>query len=149
MDQAELYLFIARQRLAVLSSVTRQSWPQSALIGIAVTGELEIIFDTLKTSRKYLNLLAEPACSLVIGWTDEQTLQFEGIAQELKSDDLENYQRVYFETWPECRAHQSWPEITYFVVKPRWIRYSDFDQKPPLLCEFQFPPLPKAPFSAR
>jgi len=24
----------------------------------------------------------------------------------------------------------------YFIVRPRWIRYSDFDQNPPLIREF-------------
>jgi hypothetical protein len=32
----------------------------------------------------------------------------------------------------------SWPGIVYFVVRPAWIRYSDFDQSPPLIRE---PPL--------
>jgi len=27
----------------------------------------------------------------------------------------------------------------YFVVRPKWIRYSDFDQNPPLIQEFTFP----------
>jgi len=29
-----------------------------------------------------------------------------------------------------------WPGIVYFVVRPVWIRYSDFDQNPPLIREF-------------
>jgi hypothetical protein len=32
--------------------------------------------------------------------------------------------------------HLSWPGIVYFVVRPQWIRYSDFDQEPPLIREF-------------
>jgi hypothetical protein len=32
----------------------------------------------------------------------------------------------------------SWPGIVYFVVRPAWIRYSDFDQDPPLIREFSF-----------
>jgi hypothetical protein len=30
----------------------------------------------------------------------------------------------------------SWPGLTYFRVRPRWIRYSDFGQAPPLIAEF-------------
>jgi hypothetical protein len=33
----------------------------------------------------------------------------------------------------------SWPGITWFVVRPRWIRFSDFDQNPPLIEEKSFP----------
>ena len=29
----------------------------------------------------------------------------------------------------------NWPGIAYFVVRPRWIRYSDYDQKPPIIEE--------------
>lgn len=35
-------------------------------------------------------------------------------------------------------SHLMWPRITYFVVAPRWMRYSDFDQNPPLVEEFKF-----------
>jgi hypothetical protein len=52
---------------------------------------------------------------------------------------LERCQEVYFQAWPECRTHLAWPGIVYFVVRPRWIRYSDFDQNPPLIQEFTFP----------
>ena len=35
-------------------------------------------------------------------------------------------------------ARMAWPGIAYFVVQPRWIRYSDFDQRPPLIVEMTF-----------
>jgi hypothetical protein len=31
-----------------------------------------------------------------------------------------------------------WPDIAYFVVRPRWIRYSDYDQRPPRIEETTF-----------
>jgi len=27
------------------------------------------------------------------------------------------------------------PDIAYFVVRPRWIRYSDYDKRPPIIEE--------------
>lgn len=136
MTQADLYRFLLQCKLAVLGTIGGDNAPQSALVGIAVTDNLEIIFDTVKSSRKYPNLIARPACSLVIGWTGEQTVQYEGRADELSGDELDRCQRIYFKAWPECRTHLSWPGIVYFVVRPRWIRYSDFDQNPPLIGEF-------------
>lgn len=49
-------------------------------MGIAITPELEIIFDTVKSSRKYPNLVARPSCAFVAGgWgATEQTVQYEG-----------------------------------------------------------------------
>jgi hypothetical protein len=136
MDRATIHAFIGRQRYGVVSSTATNGTPQSALVGIASTSRLEIIFDTVKSSRKYPNLIQRPACSLVIGWSGEQTLQLEGIAEEPQGDALKQFQDVYFAEWPECREHMGWPGIAYFVVRPHWMRYSDYDQKPPLIQEF-------------
>lgn len=134
---ANVYRFLLQCKLGVLATVDAVNKPQSALVGIAVTEKLEIIFDTLTSSRKYSNLIACPSCSLVIGWTEEQTVQYEGQAAVLVGYELERYQRVYFEAWPECRSHLTWPEIVYFVVRPQWIRYSDFGQQPAVIQEFR------------
>jgi Pyridoxamine 5'-phosphate oxidase len=141
MTEADLYVFMAKYRLGVLGTICDTGTPQSALVGIAVTQQLEIIFDTVRSSRKYPNLTAQPSCSFVIGgWgSGEQTVQYEGRAEELKPPELERYQEKYFKTWPDGPARMSWPGIVYFVVRPVWIRYSDFDQNPPLICEFTFP----------
>ncbi len=53
----------------------------------------------------------------------------------LNGPDLKRYQEIYFAAWPECEPHMNWPGIAYFVVRPRWIRYSDYDQKPPIIEE--------------
>jgi pyridoxine/pyridoxamine 5'-phosphate oxidase len=135
MDLGMLYSFMARQRYGVVSSVSSEGIPQSALMGIAVTPELEIVFDTVKTSRKYPNLVERAKCSVVVGWEGEQTVQFEGVAVELRGEELQRYQEIYFAVWPEGRERLRWPAIAYFVVRPRWIRYSDYERKPPLVAE--------------
>ena len=135
MDRAAIYAFMKKHRYGVVSSISRDGSPQSALVGIATSRGLEIIFDTVKSSRKYPNLIERPHCSFVIGWSGEQTLQYEGIAEEPKGAALQRYQEVYFSVWPDGLARLSWPGIAYFVVHPRWIRYSDFDQSPPLIRE--------------
>lgn len=139
MTEADLYSFLAKQKLGVLGTIGPSGVPQSALMGVAATDRLEIVFDTVKSSRKYPNLIARPACSFVIGgWTTgEQTVQFEGEAEELKSPDLERYQEIYFKVYPDGPARMSWPGIVYFVARPTWIRYSDYDQNPPLIQEFK------------
>ena len=138
MTKADIYQFISKQKLGVLGTLSSGGIPQSALVGIAVTPELEIIFDTVKGSRKVLNLMSNSGCSFVVGWTGEITVQYEGQAHQPEGAALAHYQEVYFARWPECRSHLSWPGITYFVVRPRWIRYSDFDQNPPFIEEFIF-----------
>jgi len=144
MTQAEVYDFLSKQKLGVLGTLGEKG-PQAALMGIAVTPQLEIIFDTVKSSRKYPNLSARPACSFVIGgWGPmeqpgvEQTVQYEGYAEELKSPELERYQDIYFKTWTDGPARMSWPGIVYFVVRPAWVRYTEYGDGPPKIAEFNF-----------
>jgi general stress protein 26 len=136
--KADIYQFMSKQKLGVLGTLSSRGSPQSALVGIAVTPELEILFDTVKSSRKFQNLMSNPGCSFVVGWTGELTVQHEGEAHQPEGAALAHYQEAYFARWPECRSHLSWPGITYFVVRPKWIRYSDFDQNPPFIEEFTF-----------
>ncbi len=139
MDKAALHQFCAASRYATLASVSASGDPQSALVGIAVTPDLEIVFDTLKSSRKYQNLTKHPACSLVMGWTGQQTVQYEGIATQPLGGELKQYLEIYFAVWPDGPERLNWPGITHFVVRPRWVRYSDYDQSPPLIEETAFP----------
>ncbi len=136
MTQSDLYQFMSRHKLGVLGSIGNAGTPQSALVGVAVTPNLELVFDTVKHTRKYPNLKARPACSFVIGWDAEQTVQYEGQAEELQPPDLARYQEIYFKAWPDGPSRLSWPGIVYFLVRPTWIRYSDFAQDPPLIREF-------------
>ena len=78
MTRDELYAFMNAHRWAVEATVAPSGAPQAAVIGFAATHDLELIFDTLKTSRKYQNMLKSPKMALVIGWDDAQTLQVEG-----------------------------------------------------------------------
>ena len=136
MEPSELYRFLRQHRYGVISSIAADGRPQSALVGIATTPDLRIVFDTLRTTRKYANLIRSPRCSFVVGWSGEQTLQFEGIAEEPAGDDLLRYQAAYFEVWPDGPARLNWPNLTHLVVHPTWLRYSDYDQSPPFIQEF-------------
>jgi hypothetical protein len=138
MTKTELFEFMAKRKLGVLGTLSPDGEPQSALVGIAVTPALEIVFDTVRSTRKYRNLTSIPACSFAIGWEGEATVQYEGEAREPEGDELERYRAVYFETWTDGPSRLSWPGITHFVVRPKWIRYSDFDRNPPLIEEFTF-----------
>ena len=70
MTVADTYHFALQHRLGVLGTISPDNTSQSALVGIAMTPTLEIVFDTVKSSRKYPNLIVKPACSFVIGYSD-------------------------------------------------------------------------------
>jgi hypothetical protein len=137
--KTELYDFMTSQSLGVVSYLSSSSTPQSALVAFAVNADLEIVFDTVKSSRKYPSLTARPACAFVIGWQGETTVQYEGIAQELTGADLNKYQKVYFDRFADAPERQSWPGIVYFVVRPKWVRFCDYDQRPPRIEELRWP----------
>jgi general stress protein 26 len=123
-----VYHFIKRHALGVISTLSDQNKPQAALIGIASSENLEIVFDTVKTSRKYKNLLSNPKVALVIGWENESTVQYEGIATELTGDDAARYKEIYFGVYPDGRERaETWPDIVHFKITPAWIRYSNFN----------------------
>lgn len=67
MDQAAIYNFMAGFCYGIVSSVAADGSPQSALVGIAVTPQFEIVFDTVKSTRKYANPIARPRCSFAVG----------------------------------------------------------------------------------
>jgi hypothetical protein len=64
----------------------------------------------------------------------------DGIARQPAGVELERYREAYFATWPDGRARLAWKGLVHLVVRPRWIRVSDYDQAPPLIEEFRFPP---------
>ncbi len=130
--------FITRHRYGVVSTIGPGAVPQSALVGIAVSDDLEIFFDTVDTTRKIANIRSNPNVSLVIGWEDEQTLQIEGLADEPKLDELASLKATYFAAWPDGPERQSWRGITYCRVRPIWLRSSSFIE-PQLIEEMRLP----------
>jgi hypothetical protein len=130
-----------RHTLAVQTSVSSLEAPQAAVVGFIVTDDFEIVFDCLSTTRKVTNLRSNPRCALVIGGTvdgDERTVQYEGIADEPTGGELAHLKDLYFIRFPDGRARQHWPNLIYVRVRPRWLRYSDFNQSPPEITEFTF-----------
>jgi pyridoxine/pyridoxamine 5'-phosphate oxidase len=127
MTRLELLSFLRKHRLGVLSTVSPVSEPKAAVVGIAITDQLEIIFDTLDSTRKCVNLRRNPKIAFVIGWDNEITVQYEGVADEPKGAVLDRVKEAYFVAYPDGRERQNWTGITYFRVRPKWVRYSDFN----------------------
>ena len=126
MNVEEVFKFMEGETLGVLSTVGEDGSPESALMGVVATPELELIFDTVKSSRKYPNLKNNSRVAWVIGCSTEVTVQYEGIAEELEGEALGKYKKIYFAKFTDGPQRENWPGITYFVVKPKWVRYCDY-----------------------
>ncbi len=139
--RAELLRFMRSHSLAVQASRSPSGAPQAAVVGFVVSSRFEIFFDTVESSRKAANLRREPKIAFVIGGLtdgDERTVQYEGVADEPSGADLQRLQRLYFRAFPDGRERSNWPGILYIRARPRWIRYSDYNQDAPTISEFDF-----------
>jgi pyridoxine/pyridoxamine 5'-phosphate oxidase len=137
MSKAELYEIVRYYTLGVVATRDEHGGPEAALVGIAVSETLELVFDTDKTSRKFHNLLHCPMVAAVIGWDNETSIQYEGEARLLsgKEDDL--FREIYFQAYPDGRQRAADPRIVHFKIEPRWIRYSNYNA-PVLIEEFRW-----------
>jgi general stress protein 26 len=127
MNLKEIYDFMNAERLGVLTTAANSGQPQAALMGFAVTPELELIFDTVRSSRKYPNLKQNPRVAWVVGCTTEVTVQYEGEAEELEGAALTKYKPIYFQKFTDGPARENWAGMTYIVVRPKWVRYCDYN----------------------
>jgi pyridoxine/pyridoxamine 5'-phosphate oxidase len=130
MKLEEVFDIIRRKRLAVVSTVHESGAPEAALVGFALTERDEVVFDTLGSSRKAVNIVRRPAAALVIGWENDISVQIEGVARRPQGDDLAYAKAAYFREWPDGRGRENWPDIAYIVVKPRWMRYANYAGAP-------------------
>lgn len=133
-DRAALVALLRRFRLGVVSTVSPTGQPQAATVGIAVGDELELVFDTLATTRKHANLVREPRVAVVMG-EGELTIQLEGRADVPAGAELARVQAIYFAAWPDGRERAAWPNISWVRIRPSWVRVSDFAASPPSIRE--------------
>jgi bifunctional enzyme CysN/CysC len=125
-ERTDILAFLRGHRLCVQASVSPSGVAQAAVVGFAVSDDLEIVFDTIGTSRKMKNLRRDPRVAIVVGWDDEVTAQIEGLADEPDGAELARLKAVYFQVYPDGVGRQAWKDITYVRVRPTWVRYSDF-----------------------
>lgn len=130
--------FIRKQKIAVISTVDSSGKPESAVLEFGETENLEIIFDTFGTYRKYKNIQQNKNVSFVIGWDENITVQYEGEAYELSGEEMEVYKQTYFTKNPKAKKWETREDIKYFKVIPTWMRYSDLNVNPWKVVEHIF-----------
>lgn len=130
--------------LATLATIAANGAPAAALVGVATSEQLELVFDTLDTTRKFRNVLRESRVAVVFGKAgaytpgkhDERTLQYEGNADVPSREELKRVQEeIYFKQFPDGRARMKWAHIAYVCIQPMWIRYSNYNVNPPEIVE--------------
>ena len=70
-------------------------------------------------------------------WKEFNIVQYEGLAIELQGDELARYKEIFFAKNPDARQWENVvPDLTFFKIVPRWLRYIGFKQDP---WEIAFP----------
>jgi pyridoxine/pyridoxamine 5'-phosphate oxidase len=130
MKSEEVFAIVKQKRFAVVSTADDSGAPEAALVGFALTERNEVVFDTLGSSRKAVNITRRASTALVIGWDNDITVQIEGDARRPQGEDLAYAKGAYFREWPDGRARENWPDVAYIVVRPRWMRYANYAGAP-------------------
>ena len=135
----EILAYMRRHRLAVVATVGADGAAHSALVGVAITDALDVIFDTLSTTRKHANLQHDPRIAVTFSGPGEQTLQYEGVAFPVSVVGVadEPYREIYYASWPDGRERVQWPHLFYWRISPRWARYSDYESGP-MIVDFHW-----------
>lgn len=116
--------FIRQHSLGVIATTSGND-PEAAVLAFSENSELEIIFGTLSSYRKYRNLQENPKVAFVLGWDEEKAIsvQYEGIAAEMPPHELEECIAIHTKKNPASAKYAHRPEQKFFKVKPIWIRY--------------------------
>jgi hypothetical protein len=139
-SKAALLEFLRLHRYAVEASQAAEGPPEAALVGFLVNERLELFFDSFDSTRKVANLRRDPRIAFVIGGQtigDERTVQYEGVVDAPIGAELQQFKRDYFAIQPDGLRRSKLPGITYFRVRPRWIRHSDFNVNPAEIVVFE------------
>ncbi len=97
MKLSEFVGFVRSTRLGVVAMVNASGGPEAALVGVAVTDQGEVVFDSLAAARKVANIATKGRVAMVIGWEDDVSVQNEGEADVLAGAEREEYGRVYLD----------------------------------------------------
>jgi hypothetical protein len=144
MTKAALLEFIRSHRYGVEASHTEEGPPEAALVGFTVNERLELFFDSFDSTRKVANLRCDPRIAFVIGGHapgDSRTVQYEGKVDLPAGAELEDFKNDYFAVHPDGLRRSKLAGITYFRVRPRWIRCTNFNVSPPQIVVFEGPGL--------
>ncbi len=140
MDRIALHSFMVGHRYGVVSSISGDGTPQSALVGIAISQDLEIIFDTVEVFPEISQSHSHGQIAL-LSWDglEKQTVQFEGLASEANGPDLKRCQEIYFSSLAGgASAFEMAGTSPILWCDPDGIRYSDYDQTPAVIEEVAF-----------
>ena len=131
----EIQTLLDAQRFGVLATAGKE-YPYCTLVGYAVTRECkEILFATIRDTRKYKNLQASPKVSLLIDsqtnqvddFKDAQALTVLGTAREVDASDYVEQLSLFLKKHPYLKEFVTAPNCALIkVIVSKFILVNNF-----------------------
>lgn len=130
MDKKDLVLqFLKKHKIGVIATSSPEGKPEAAVVGVAVTDDFEVIFNTYPHTRKYKNIEQNNSVAFVIGWDEGITVQLEGEACEIFDQEREEARKIYYANNEEAKKYNAMGDNRCFKVTTKWLRYVGQDQE--------------------
>lgn len=135
-DKVIAFLGLEKSRLGVVSTVSKENKPESALVYFAFDENLNIYFATKDNSRKYKNILQNKNVSFVMATVNPpQTLQLEGTASV--HNDTGDQKHLFQELvglasvkhFSAPITQQSTGGLQFIKISPTWVRFGNFEAR--------------------
>jgi len=122
--------FIKAHSLGVVATAHETGQPEAAVVEYGEIDQFNIILDIFDNSRKFQNIQKNSRVAFVIGWDDNITVQYSGVAELLVGEELARAKEAYFIKNPRAKKWDGREGIVYIKITPTWIRYSDLRKYP-------------------
>lgn len=138
-DPASLVEFVRRERRGVVATVSVESAPEAALVGLAALDDGTLVFDSPEKYRKIENLRTCDRVAVVVGTDGSVSAQIEGIAFVASDEgERERLGRAYIQQFPGSRALTD--GFVVVGIRPSWVRVYDASVDPPRVTEATWNP---------
>ncbi len=129
--QKEIIDFINSQRICVLAFEMMDGSPHASTVHFAFDdASSTFFFETYNTYRKgeVLQNKKTIRASVVVGFDESnmKTLQLDGEARLITSEEKEFYDKIYFGKFPNKKEKSVDPKFLFFSFVPTWWRYTDW-----------------------
>lgn len=115
--------FVRQEQHGVVATVSSDSAPEAALVGLAALDDGTLIFDSPAGYRKIRNLAANDRVAVVIGTDGDVSVQVEGTASVAVGEELQRLGAAYVAQFPGSRALAD--GFAVVGIRPSWVRVYD------------------------
>jgi general stress protein 26 len=127
--QQKILEFLKTHKDCVISTVSPENTPEAATVGFSENDDLTLTIGTSRDSRKFANIANNPRVAVVVGFSGNITVQYEGVARELADPELSARLAAHFIKVPEAQKYND-PSQTYLTITPTWVRYTNYANNP-------------------